>query len=480
MTIWQPSPPVPHRERPQREERVASDTPPDLLRIKSALDAIPNSGDHELDYTRWFRIVCAVHHAGGGSDAGLDLVHEFSARCSRHDGDFLRERVWPYVRSERVGELVTERTLFAIAAEHGWTDPSIADDFVDLTQQEETTSEEPSERSRYEFVSFAEFVNGPEPEYLIDGVVPKAGLVVVYGASTSGKTFMAIDIVAAVARGTTWRDCAVTQGRVGYIVAEGAGGFRNRLKAYARHNEINDFEIALLAGAPNFGEKKDITDLIHAMRKWGRMDLIVVDTFAQVMSGGDENSGEDVGRALGHCRTIHEVTGATVMLIHHSGKDETRGARGWSGLRAAADAELEVARCDNDRVVTVKKMKDGEDGAEFSFKLLTVPVGLNKRGDVVSSCVIEHCATVPREQRKRPLKGEHEKLVMRVVSELQEIGGGRPTAGEVIDMAVSQLEQTGQRDRRGEVVKRALNSLVVSRHLISEAGRIGFATGDET
>jgi len=53
------------------------------------------------------------------------------------------------------------------------------------------------------------------------------------------------------------------------------------------------------------------------------------------MSGGDENSGKDMGRVIAHCKAFHKATGALVLLIHHSGKDDTKGARGWSGTRGA-------------------------------------------------------------------------------------------------------------------------------------------------
>jgi hypothetical protein len=49
-----------------------------------------------------------------------------------------------------------------------------------------------------------------------------------------------------------------------------------------------------------------------------------------------------MGLALSHCKHIYEVTGAIVLLVHHSGKDAAKGARGWSGIRAAADTEIEI------------------------------------------------------------------------------------------------------------------------------------------
>jgi hypothetical protein len=122
---WNVSNPVLQLERPAKPERVATDAP-ELSHIKSALDAIPNE---DLDYDQWRNIIFAVHDATEGSDDGLALAHEFSARSGKYDPDFLDNRVWPYASSERGGAVITARTLFATAGEHGWVDPTIADDF---------------------------------------------------------------------------------------------------------------------------------------------------------------------------------------------------------------------------------------------------------------------------------------------------------------------------------------------------------------
>ena len=133
---------------------------------------------------------------------------------------------------------------------------------------------------------------------------------------------------------------------------------------------------------------------------------VVIDTLSATTPGGNENSGEDMGRVLSHCKLLHRKTGALVVLIHHSGKDATKGARGWSGLRAAADAEIEVTRNGDFRAATVTKLKDAGDFEQFSFKLNVVPLGNDADGEPVSSCVVEHIDAAPAEHDTKPaLKG---------------------------------------------------------------------------
>jgi hypothetical protein len=241
-------------------------------------------------------------------------------------------------------------------------------------------------------------------------VLPRAELAVIYGESGSGKSFLALDLCAAVSRGLAWRDAHRTErGSVVYVCAEGAGGFKVRLRAYARAHNINLAELpGVVADAPNLLEQTEAAALYGAILKWGKPDVIVIDTLSATAPGGNENSGEDMGRVLSHCKLLHRKTGALVVLIHHSGKDATKGARGWSGLRAAADAEIEVTRNGDFRAATVTKLKDGSDGAQWSFKLKVVELGNDLEGEPESSCVIEHVeqSDAPTDSGRKPvLKG---------------------------------------------------------------------------
>jgi hypothetical protein len=224
----------------------------------------------------------------------------------------------------------------------------------------------------------------------------------------------------AIARGLDWRGKRTRQGRVAYIAAEGADGFRKRLAAYAKHNQVDlaTVPMTVLNAAPNLLEKQDAVDLAKGIKASGGADLIVVDTFAQTTPGANENAGEDVGKALGYCKRIHEVTGAMVLLIHHSGKDATKGARGWSGLRAAADAEIEVCREATGRYLRLTKSKDGEDGLEWGFDLEVVQVDVDEDLEPVTSCVVvEAQMPVVGAGPARKL-GKNEKVLNEVLQEM--------------------------------------------------------------
>jgi hypothetical protein len=117
------SPPVPVRERPVRLTLVGASGAGLSAELLSALAALNVSAD--LSYDEWRNVVFALHHETGGSDEGLALAHEVSARSSKYNPAFLDERVWPYIHSSRDGA-VTGRSVLALARAAGWRSESDA------------------------------------------------------------------------------------------------------------------------------------------------------------------------------------------------------------------------------------------------------------------------------------------------------------------------------------------------------------------
>lgn len=247
------------------------------------------------------------------------------------------------------------------------------------------------ERSRFAVQSAADFKAGPPPKWHIRGLMPQGELIVLFGASGSGKSFVALDMAAAIAAGEEWREQSVEQGRVVYVVAEGRNGFRKRLDALQQHRGLNlaDLDLGIVSDCPNLLDGDEI-DLAAAIDAAGGAALVIIDTLAQSMPGGDENSAVDMGKALAACKLIHASSQATVMLVHHCGKNAAMGARGWSGLRGAADAEIEITFKDSARCIKVTKQKDGDDAGRYPFELETVTLGIDDDLFAITSCVVTH------------------------------------------------------------------------------------------
>lgn len=240
-----------------------------------------------------------------------------------------------------------------------------------------------------------ELKDQPPAQWLVKGVIPEAGEVVVFGPSGSGKSFATLDLAMCIVRGEPWQGRKTQQGRVIYVAAEGAGSYRQRLQAYEGHHrfDASNAPFHLVQEAINLTDSEDVARVVDLAKSLPTPPaLVIVDTLARSMAGADENSSTDMGKAVAGAGTIREQTGATVLLVHHSGKDTSKGARGSSSLRAAVDTELEVSPGSKEKPHTVKltKSRTGEHGAEFSFKLMPVYLGADEDGEPVSVPAVQY------------------------------------------------------------------------------------------
>ena len=349
------------------------------------------------------------------------------------------------------------------------------DDFeaVDPVPSSSTIVPSLSTPARFAFIDDDAFAGTGTLPWIVKGVLPAGELGVVYGAPGSGKSFFTYDLAMAVAQGLPWCGHRVTRLPVGYVVAEGAAGFKGRVQAYRMQNDVPPGALKVLAAVPSLLNRQQVTELAQQVKAAG-IKLLVYDTLARGTAGADENSAKDMGVAIAHCRLLHDATGAMVVLIHHSGKDPTKGARGSNAVLGAVDVEIEVSREDTNRTATITKMKDGEDGQKFGFRLAVVQLGLDEEGDPVTSCVLEHGEAVTT-RKMVGAKGPHELMVLRIVREMQGLDGTWPTVKELIDRCVTETpfdEGSDKRDRRREVLGRALDTLVGSGRLQVIAGRV--------
>ncbi|CAB4124512.1 Primase, C-terminal 2 [uncultured Caudovirales phage] len=437
-----------------------------LPQLAECLDVLPT----DLDYDKWVQVGMAIHHETQGE--GFDLFDEWSQRSPKYtDRDYSIEKWNSFGKGS--GRVVTARTLVKMANENGahinLNGPASMEEFDAIAEAPTINDEFPDEgtapvvkkQHRFPVLSLTEFASKPAPRYIVKGVLPMAELVVLYGESGSGKTFMALDLAMAITTGQPWRGRKVKQGRVVYIAAEGAGGFRNRIQAYAtdKQLDLSGLDFGVIHAAPNFLLKEDALDVARSI---GKASVIVVDTWAQTTPGGNENSGEDMGKALAHCKGLHRATGAVVILVHHAGKDASKGARGWSGLRAAADAELEVVRSGDARAMRLSKQKDGEDNTVWGFALETVNIGIDEDDEVITSCVVRETeGGLPGPSKVRRDLGEVEQIVNDVVQEFAKDQTSGIEVGEVLKAAALKLPapMDGKRDTRKQRAERALKAL---------------------
>jgi hypothetical protein len=120
-----------------------------------------------------------------------------------------------------------------------------------------------------------------------------------------------------------------------------------------------------------------------------KVRLIVGDTLARLSAGANENAGQDMGLVVRRFDRIRSACNAHFLVIHHSGKNAANGARGWSGIRAAVDTEIEVTDSPQGRCAEITKQRDlSTKGERIGFRLDTVTLGVTKWGAAATSCVL--------------------------------------------------------------------------------------------
>ncbi len=257
------------------------------------------------------------------------------------------------------------------------------------------------------------------PDELVQGVLTAGAGSMLYGDSNSGKTFFTIDLACAVARGVDWMGRRTEKGLVVYVAAESPASVRSRLQAYQSHHRCMVPNFAVVqAPLDLFSGDADTEALIALVRQVERqrgqkVRLIVGDTLARLSAGANENSGEDMGLVVKRFDRIRAECDAHFLLIHHSGKAAANGARGWSGIRAAMDTEIEVTDGPTGRCAEVTKQRDlSTKGERLGFRLESVAIGTTKWGDPATTCVVLPSDAPAREKKGSKRMGEVEGAVL--------------------------------------------------------------------
>lgn len=337
--------------------------------------------------------------------------------------------------AQEVGALVAKMP-------EGWPDNSDANDLAQrdgfdvLEALLSSASKPPEPEPRFRLLSGDQLRELPPLSWRVRGVVPAAGLAAVYGPSASGKTFLALDMACAIAEGRRWFDCRTVAAPVVYAALEGEAGLRVRAQAWEVHTGRALPEGMRLMLQPfKLTEAQDVKDLAAVVPTGA---VVFVDTLNRAAPTADENSSRDMGEILEAAKTLQTLTGGLVVLVHHTGKDSSKGLRGHSSLFAALDAAVEVLRDGERREWRVAKSKDGQDGDAHPFKLQTETLGLDAHGDAITSCVVVPDTNAKDVQRVKLPQGGNQRLVLDALRPLLKAGergkAGAPPLAACIEL----------------------------------------------
>lgn len=323
----------------------------------------------------------------------------------------------------------------------------------------------PSDRPRrlLPVLNFEEAANAALTESarpLVKGFLDEGAFSVFYGPSNSGKTFVVLDLAYSISVGQDWGGMKTTQAAVLYIAAEGGGGIKKRIAALRQKpGAVVPKDFYLSAATIDLRRPEgDVTAVIETANSIGRVGLIVIDTLSRALAGGDET--KDMGALVVNIDRIRQATGAHVLLVHHSGKDLSKGARGSSELRGAIDTEINI----EGGTIRVTKQRDLEFGEDISFEIRGVPIGTDADDDVVTSATVLLQGT-KRGKPRAPTATETE--VLNVVHDiLAEQGKGALIAAST----VAQRCKANGAQMKPDTARKHLQSLTEKHFLRFEGG----------
>jgi len=194
-----------------------------------------------------------------------------------------------------------------------------------------------------------ELMNEPELEDQIEGVIHARTLNLISAQKGQGKTQIGVDLGMSIATGQSWAGRRVLlRGPVIYIIGEDADGLRARVIATRLALGIGERNLAfdvieepinLVAG------NDDLNSIIVAIAGLGyeQIGAIFLDTYSTVI-GGEKEDEKTGGAVAGAGQTLVKEFECSVFIVHHLGKDKTKGPRGSGVVLDRCSTALSVVQ----------------------------------------------------------------------------------------------------------------------------------------
>jgi hypothetical protein len=223
---------------------------------------------------------------------------------------------------------------------------------------------------RFRLLSAEEVESLPLPPWQVVGLLPQGCLAELHGPPGTGKSFVALDLALSVATGERFLSRRTERGTAVYVAGEGSAGLGARLRAWKAHHGVTEpVGVSFLTEPVQLLSEADVDAFLAVLPP--EPALIVLDTLARCLVGGEENSAKDVGLAIAAADRIRRATGAAVLIVHHTRKDGDT-ERGSTALRGAVDAMWSLRERGSGLQLVSEKMKDAEAFEPIPLRLTPV------------------------------------------------------------------------------------------------------------
>lgn len=311
-----------------------------------------------------------------------DLMAALSYACSLdyfEDGspEYYKDVIRKYAVGRRTAKVIGE----ALKNPSLLYDPAKVRELLieKLEELQPTSPARDMKRDMKRSYSITELAALPKPEWQIRGLFPEKSIVILWGQSGSGKSFLALEWGLSTALGLDWLGRPVKQGSVVYIAAEGKSGIPKRcLRWLEHHGQTTPDNFWVVPEAFELIQKTSLDDLTNVVQELGDQHrLIVIDTLNRNL-GGNENDGEVMGAFVRAAEVLQNTFDCTVLIIHHTGWDAAR-ERGHSSLRCNADTMISAAKVGEHLIdgieISCIKQKDSDLFPKFAVRGTVVGQG---------------------------------------------------------------------------------------------------------
>jgi hypothetical protein len=302
------------------------------------------------------------------------------------------ELKWDSIRDAKIGAAF----VYGEARRAGFSE---VEDFDDLDDEGASERERtPKTGRKLPAEDFCDISEIAETEDIVEGLLVRGEMSVFFGPPKSGKSFLCMDLGFYIALGWTWFERRTERGGALYIVGEGAIGGRKRIAAFKKAHDLpadDKVPFTLIPTPVDLFTGTDVQPVIDAIRDAEQRHgvpivLVVFDTLARMLVGGDESQTQDMNKFIANVDRIVRATGVHALTVHHPGKDASRGMRGSSALSGAIDTSVQIGREEGSSISTVRVafQRNLESGDTWSFGLEQVKLGTDRRGNAITSCVV--------------------------------------------------------------------------------------------
>jgi hypothetical protein len=291
-------------------------------------------------------------------------------------------------------EQIEKEVALPAAKQDKDTSPNLHPDLSSNSYPEPSDDNQPTEGSvqndnALKLIHISDMLKEPiKTNWLIDKCLTESSLAFMFGNPATGKSLIAMDMAFCIAHGIDWHGHPVEQGTVIYIAGEGFAGLQKRVQGLCLKYEIDSpINFYISNQAIDLNSKDSMNELAEILPEGCEIKLIIIDTLNRNCSA-DENSAKEMSKIIRYCDILKESTGASILVIHHSGHSTDNRVRGSSSIKGAVDIEFMISKKESDITLKNSKMKDFDEFEQLSFELESKVVGESDEGEPITSAIL--------------------------------------------------------------------------------------------